>query len=101
MSVCVLLLEIGFTFSNFKCSEKVLLLIKWLILTKKNSEKMSAFDLMILVVICTSWEAFKISSSQVTFLTSSKVTLKGKSTTIVLVYLKSNVVKILVITVLN
>ena len=59
---------------NFNCSGKVLLLIEWLILTKKNSEKVSAFYLMILVGISRSWEAYEISSSRVTFLIFSRLT---------------------------
>ena len=51
-----------FFFFNFNCSGKVLLLIEWLILTKKNSGKISAFD---------------ISKSEDTFLTSSRLYLQG------------------------
>ena len=41
---------------------------------KKKSEKILAFCEMILVGISRSWEAFEISSSQVTFLIPSRLT---------------------------
>ena len=72
-------LKTGFTSSNFNCSGKVLLLIEWFILTKKNSEKISAFCLMILVEISRSWEALEIFSYRVTFLTSSRLSFSKEN----------------------
>ena len=79
MSVREFFLKTGFTSANFNCSGKVLLLIEWLILTKKNFKKISAFYLMIMVGISRSWEAFVISSSRVTFLTSSRLTFSKEN----------------------
>ena len=66
-------LENWFMSAYFNCSGKVLFLREWLVLIKENSEKMSAFCLVILVGPSRSLEAFKIFSSQVTFVTSSRL----------------------------